>query len=659
MMISPELIRQAKEKIGDRNAELIFNTLGIESYDHHNMKALCCFHEEDTPSLVYDKSGYRVHCFGCGATHDLISALMLRRNMTFLEASSVLFEEAGMVVPMGEHHVKTKREYKYPHGEPDGDKTQVYRYLQSRKISSETAKYLDIRQDSSGNMVLNYYDINDVLTMVKYRPAHKVGRLPNGKKENKCWCQQGSDTTPLLFNMNRCDPSMPLVICEGELDCAAVIESGYLNVVSVPLGANNYGWIEENWDWLEQFSKIIVCADNDEAGERMQKEVIFRLGSWRTLLVDVPHQIEVNGKQNPVKDMNEVLYYGGKDTVRDLIVNARDCPVNGVIDFSDIQDVDLDQMDGIKTGFRQLDRYLMKLFYGTFNILTGVNGSGKTSLISQLICQSVEEGKNVWMYSGELPNSQTKNWIRCIFAGQRHVNQFQSGDTTYWKVTTEAKTAIDDFYRGRMFIDKDGEDNTVEAILSRMEATVRKYGAKLLIIDNMTAINLGGSDKDKYERQASFVKALIDFAKRFNVAVILVVHPHKLEQMRRMTKMDVQGISAIIDLAHRILSLYRVQQTDHEGVRKRNGSGYIKDPIKFDVLCDILKDRMMGYEGKSIGLYYDKPSRRFFTSEQDLDRRYSWDRTAHTGKLPFPPKQLEDEEDKIYGEIRKLNGGTA
>lgn len=584
---------------------------------------------------------------------------MLRKNMTFLEAAQVLFEEAGISVPMGEHHVRTRREYRYPHEEPNIDKTQVYRYLSARQISRETADYLDIRQDREGNLVFNYYDTNDVLTMVKYRPSRKVGRLPNGKKENKCWCQKDADTTPLLFNMNRCDPTMPLVICEGELDCAAVIESGYLNVVSVPLGANNYGWIEQNWEWLEQFSKIIVCSDNDEAGEKMQKEIIFRLGSWRTLLVDIPPTILVGEKDVAVKDMNEVLFYGGKEAVRDLIVNARDCPVNGVVDFSDIQDVDLDQMDGIKTGFRQLDRYLMKLFYGTFNILTGVNGAGKTSLISQLICQSVEEGKNVWMYSGELPNSQTKNWIRYVFAGQRNVRQYQYDDSVYWKVTPQAKQDIDDYYRGRMFIDKDGEDNTVDAIVARMEATVRKYGAKLLIIDNLTAVNLGGSDKDKYERQATFVKTLIDFAKKFNVAVILVVHPHKLEQMRRMTKMDVQGISAIIDLAHRILSLYRVQQSDHEGIRKRNGSGYIKEPIKYDVLCDVLKDRMMGFEGKSVGLYYDKPSRRFFTCEQDLDRKYSWDRAEYSGALPFPPKQLEDEEDKIYGEINHQKGEGA
>ena len=655
MIISNDQILQAKEKLGDKNAELIFETLGIENYDTRNLKALCCFHNEDTPSLVYDKSRYSVHCFGCGATHDIISALMLKENMTFIDATTKLFEEAGMKVPMGQHHVKTKRDYRYPHEEVCDNKDAVYSYTKTRKLSRETIDYLDIRQDSNGNCVFNYYDTNDVLTMVKYRPSRKIERLANGKKENKCWCQKEADTTPLLFNINRINPSMPLVICEGEFDCAAIIESGFTNVVSVPLGANNYGWIEENWDWLEQFEKIIVCSDNDDAGIKMQKEIIFRLGSWRTFVVDVPQSIDIDGSSIRVKDMNEVLFHGGKAAVLDLIANAKDTPVNGVVDFSDVQDFDIDQIDGIETGFKELDKYLMKLFYGTFNIVTGVNGAGKSSMISQIICQCADAGKNIWMYSGELPNFQSKNWIKYIFAGQRHVKQFANGESTYWKVTNEAKREIDDYYRGRIFIDKDGEDNTVEAIQKRMEATVRKYGTKLLIIDNLTAVNLGGSDTEKYERQASFVKYLIDFAKKFNVVVILVVHPHKLDQMRRMSKMDVQGISAIIDLAHRIISLYRVQPADHEGIRKKNGNGYIKDPIKEDVICDVLKDRMMGYEGKSIRLYYDKPSRRFFTNEDDLDKRYAWDRHNCVGGLPFPPPQLIDPTDEVFGIIKRGN----
>ena len=68
-------------------------------------------------------------------------------------------------------------------------------------------------------------------------------------------------------------------------------------------------------------------------------------------------------------------------------------------------------------------------------------------------------------------------------------------------------------------------------------------------------------------------------------------------------------------------------------------------------MIDILKDRMLGFEGRSVGVYYDQPSRRFFTCEEDLDRRYSWDKKQHSGTLPYPPKQLIDEEDEVFGSI--------
>ena len=76
---------------------------------------------------------------------------------------------------------------------------------------------------------------------------------------------------PLLFNMNRVNVNSPLLICEGEPDCLSAIEAGFKNAVSVPLGSSNLHWIDENLEWLDQFDSIIICADNDEAGLKMQK----------------------------------------------------------------------------------------------------------------------------------------------------------------------------------------------------------------------------------------------------------------------------------------------------------------------------------------------------------------------------------------------------
>lgn len=579
----------------------------------------------------------------------------MHTGKTYIEAVQELFKLANIKYSFGEHKVRTKAQYKYPKLEPLNDKKNVYAYLKQRCISQSTVDYADVREDDKGNIVFNYYDTNDVLCLVKYRPSHKIDK---SRGESKSWCQKDADTMPLLFNMNKVNLESPLLITEGEIDALAAIESGYTNVVSVPLGANNYGWIEENFDWLEKFPSIIICADNDEPGIKMQKECTFRLGSWRTKFIEIPFiHTAPDGKVYPMKDLNHVLYYEGKQAVLNLIANAKDSPVESVSDFSDINNIDLDEIDGIKVGVPELDKRLMKLFYGTFTIVTGVNGSGKSSFLSQIICNSIDEEKNAFLYSGELPNFQSKNWINYILAGQRNVKEYCFDETRYWKVTPEAQKRMNDHYRGRLFIYKDGYDHKVDSILKSMVDCTRKYGCKLHIIDNLTSVNLEANESNKYQKQEEFVTQLIDFAKKYNVAVVLVVHPHKIEQMRRLSKMDIQGISAIIDLAHRILSLYRVTEEDKRGVPKKNGSGWYKEPIRFDVLCDILKDRLLGFEGSSAGLYYDKPSRRFFVDEQSLDKIYGWDTASYSSPLPYPPLQLSrHEEEEIYGRLTKETG---
>ena len=76
---------------------------------------------------------------------------------------------------------------------------------------------------------------------------------------------------------------------------------------------------------------------------------------------------------------------------------------------------------------------------------------------------------NVFLFSGELPNFQTKNWLNSVIAGQRWVEEKQYGDSIYYKVRPEAKRAIEEFYRGRLYICEDGYPNTRTALMSRIE----------------------------------------------------------------------------------------------------------------------------------------------------------------------------------------------
>ena len=636
MIIDHDKVMEAKEILGDRNATLMSEMLQLEDYDENNMKALCCFHHEDTPSLIYNPKNYTFHCFGCQKTVDIIDVYMQTQHLTYIEAVQKLFEEVGIHYSFGEAGVRTRHQYIYPQEvSKDNDMTQVYEYMASRGISKETVDYLDIRSDGEGNMVHNYYDTNDVLTNVKYRPARKVR-----KGTNKCWAQKGADTTPLLFNMNRINTGEPLVISEGEEDSAALIESGIHNAVSVPFGAGNFTWIQENWDWLEQFDNIIICSDNDEPGIKMQKECVYRLGSWRTKVVDIPQTVtsQFTGRKVAVKDINEVLYYCGKEAVVNLIANAKDTPVPSLIDFADIKEIDLSDIEGITVGINDIDKEIMRLFYSSLTILSGTPGSGKTSFLCQLAAQSIDQDKPVWMFSREMPDWLSKNWIEYILAGNRHITQFQSNNgAAYWKVNEDAKREISRHYREQLMIYRDQFSNKLQDLKTSMEDSARKYGSKLFIIDNLMTVDLDATSESMNEKQTEFVQWLIQFSMKYNVATVLVCHPRKLQPgVTNVGMYDISGTSNIINLAHRAFGLKRVTKAEKEGVRKLDNSGWKVKPVKYDVRFEIIKDRLRGKSNLEVGLYYDVPSRRFFTTPEEYEHQYLWDKNVYKDHLPYP-----------------------
>ena len=636
MIIDHDKVMEAKEILGDRNATLMAEMLQLEDYDENNMKALCCFHHEDTPSLIYNPKNYTFHCFGCQKTVDILDVYMQTQHLTYIEAVQKLFEEAGIHYSFGEANVRTRHQYIYPQEvSKDNDMTQVYEYMASRGISKETVDYLDIRSDGEGNMVYNYYDTNDVLTNVKYRPARKVR-----KGTNKCWAQKGADTTPLLYNSNRINAGEPLVISEGENDLAALIESGIHNAVSVPFGAGNFTWIQENWDWLEQFDNIIICSDNDEPGIKMQKECVYRLGSWRTKVVDIPQTVtsQFTGRKVAVKDINEVLYYCGKEAVVNLIANAKDTPVPSLIDFADVKEIDLSDIEGITVGINDIDKEIMRLFYSSLTILSGTPGSGKTSFLCQLAAQSIDQDKPVWMFSREMPDWLTKNWIEYILAGNRHITQFQSNSgAAYWKVNEDAKREISRHYREQLMIYRDQFSNKLQDLQTSMEDSARKYGSKLFIIDNLMTVDLDATSESMNEKQTEFVQWLIQFSMKYNVATVLVCHPRKLQPgVTNVGMYDISGTSNIINLAHRAFGLKRVTKAEKEGVRKLDNSGWKVKPVKYDVRFEIIKDRLRGKSNLEVGLYYDVPSRRFFTTPEEYEHQYLWDRNVYKDHLPYP-----------------------
>jgi DNA primase len=64
-----------------------------------NLKGLCPFHEEKTPSFIVSPARQTYHCFGCGAGGNVFSFLKQHQGLEFREALELLAGRAGILLP--------------------------------------------------------------------------------------------------------------------------------------------------------------------------------------------------------------------------------------------------------------------------------------------------------------------------------------------------------------------------------------------------------------------------------------------------------------------------------------------------------------------------------------------------------------------------------
>lgn len=665
MIIDRKKIEEAKQSLGEKQADIIAELWGMQQYDERRHVACCPVHDDSTPSCSYDPKRHVFKCFGCDFHTDIIDTYIQRKNMTFAEACRELFKEADILYDFSELGTTTKLKVQKPLRFvpciPEQQK--VYDYWATRGISKETIDYLKIQADGNGKTCFLYYDLNDVLVDIKERESQPFTEADKRAGKSKVKHKyRGTPYANVLYNINQINTGEPLIITEGEGDCATAIECGFRNATSMNGGDQNLEFISECWDWLEQFSEIILVHDNDEPGRKACRQMVTRLGEYRCKVVDIPLEApDENGELQHIKDLNDLLRIAGRDAVIEVMRNAREMEIPSVVDFTDVQRFDMSDVPGIETGFKELDDALDKLYLGSTTILTGTPGSGKSSLVSTLVCRAVDQGFPAFVYSGEIGNESLKSWINSCFAGRFGINQYQkaNGHGVYYKVKEEVFKKINETYRGQIFLYKDTMEQKIDDIFNAAEGVVRRNGVKLLVFDNMSSVDLQANSDDKWFKQEEFVRRIINFANRWDVCCIAVLHPKKMLENKRMNMYDLSGTSAAINLSQRILALYRVTPKEKMGVMNKfqNGCRWQTEPIYADVIIDILKDRYGSGGNQSVELFYDVPSRRFYDTPENLHYIYGWDdqRAEHMRQpLPFglsTPELIEAGESEIFGTI--------
>lgn len=490
-------------------------------------------------------------------------------------------------------------------------KTQL-EYLKGRGISEKTTKEIRVL-NRNGAMCFFYTDINGKATGVKYRTLDK-----------KIWSETNSDMT--LLNWDRVPKDAEtLIITEGEVDMMSAYEVGFKNVVSVPNGTKSQEWIEKHYTWLERFKTIVLCLDNDQAGQEAIKQISERLSDLKDEIKTVDLLF--------YKDLNEILQdEGGADKLKNILTNnIKDLELANTYILSQIKcDEEVEVVD---TGDDAFNRLSGGLRFGEVWVFTGNAGSGKSTFLNNLMANILNQGYSVYTHQGEFKPSKFKTNLYKIMSRPSQIetyrNEFKS--SIYGKISRITENKIDDWLGDRLIIHGSQVPKKNE-LLKTMEQMYKRNGIKFFFIDNLMTIGIEGDDK--YEQQKLLFLELQEFAKKYNVFVGIVAHPKKNNlSLNDVDQYVIHGGSEIANLTNFIIILKRLSE---EEVEKLEEAG-----VEATIGGCCLKDREYGDVSKIEYWGFEKKTGRFLSIKNkdfSLNKKYKWEEKTDTfgsEEIPF------------------------
>ena len=280
-----------------------------------------------------------------------------------------------------------------------------------------------------------------------------------------------------------------------------------------------------------------------------------------------------------------------------------------LIDVGTIDTETFSNREKIKSEFSNLDKIIGGFCLGELSVWTGKSGQGKSTFLSQLMLNTINEGYKVCAYSGELINEQFQYWLMLQACGSDHL------DKVYDKIkqceekipNKNAVAKIREWLKGKMYLYNNeftGKDNN---IIDVFKMAYKKYGCKVFLVDNLMTAKYDYSSKDNYYvQQSGFVGELVRFAKTYNVHVHLVAHPKKTQG--ELTKEDIAGTMDITNRADNTFSVNRDEEAKVTTVR-------------------ILKNRSEGIQNVQVAFNFDIATKRFSPTESDMFKykKYKWE----------------------------------
>lgn len=461
--------------------------------------------------------------------------------------------------------------------------TGVHADIQDRRISAKTCKKYNVTVEygPDGKITKHHYpyyakDTNEQV-------GSKV-RIVEGKQFYVTGTLQ---ETQLFGQQAWSSGGKYITVVEGEADALAVAEmfDCKFPVVSLRTGAQGAQKdIKQNLDWLETFENVVICFDNDEAGQKAAHDVL-----------DLFTPNKAKNVQLSMKDAGDMLKAGKIREFTQEWWNAKQYRPDGIITGSDTWDilVSQDSVVSIDYPWQGLNDFTKGFRKKELVTITSGSGMGKSQITRELthyLLNATDE--RIGILALEEDVAKTTLGIMSVEANKPlHLdpNVTLEEKRKYWE-----KTMGNDRF---VMLDHWGstqEDN----LLGRIRYMAKGLDCKWIILDHLSIVVSDQESGDERKAIDSIMTKLRSLVQETGIGLFLVSHlkrPNNSkghEEGAQISLADLRGSAAIAQLSDMVIGLERDQQ--HEDPQIRNTT-----------TVRVLKNRFVGLTGACCYLHYD------------------------------------------------------
>jgi twinkle protein len=392
--------------------------------------------------------------------------------------------------------------------------------LRDRGIKQYICEHYGVRvslSETTGEIVEHYYPYYNL----KGDPIWKIRKLPKSFRYSA-----GSSSGIQLFGRQLAgDGGKLLVLTEGELDCLALYQvlrdkGKNYRVCSIPNGSKDLANLKCNLDWLEAFDTIILCFDQDTAGQEGAQAIAELLTPGKCKLMTYSE-----------KDACKMLEVGKEDELFRAVFTAKSFHPAGIVSGAETWELIRQKQDVecilYPEGWGDFNHKTYGIRLGELDTWTSGSGSGKTQMIRELqyhLFQNTTD--NIGVIALEEPITDSIEALMSLHLGKRiHLPDVRaniSDDELYSSWLDTVGTNRFHFYDHFGSVDED-------SLLSKIRYLARALDCKYIFLDHLSiVVSEFAAEGDERTRIDTVMTKLKKLTQELGIWIGLIVHLRKV-----------------------------------------------------------------------------------------------------------------------------------